>query len=78
MSRSIAGPYESGLLKLNCDKSLHYLHWHAVMGFEETVRMTAEWYRAYYRQPAQIANITRSQIEVYTSIAKQQKLEWAE
>lgn len=78
VSGSLVGPYESGLLKLNCDKSLHYLHWHAVMGFEDTVRMTAEWYRAYYRQPGQIATITRSQIEAYTAIAKQQKLEWTE
>ena len=42
VSASAAGPFESGLLKLNCDKALHYLHWHAMMGFEDTVRMTAE------------------------------------
>lgn len=72
------GPYESGLLKLNCDKALHYLQWHAVMGFEDTVRMTAEWYRAYYQQPAQIAAMTDAQIAAYTAIAKQQGLEWAQ
>ncbi len=71
------GPNESGLLKLNCDKSLHYLHWHAVMGFEDTVRMTAEWYRAYYHQPTQIASTTNAQIEAYTSIARQHGLKWA-
>lgn len=75
--QSTPKPYESGLLKLNCDKALHYLRWHAVMGFEDTVRMTAEWYRAYYQQPAQIAAITKSQIEVYTAIAKKQRLAWA-
>lgn len=78
VSQSAAGPYESGLLKLNCDKSLHYLHWHAVMGFEDTVRMTAEWYRAYYQQPAQIAATTQAQIEAYTAIARQQGMEWAQ
>jgi CDP-glucose 4,6-dehydratase len=72
-----AGPYESGLLKLNCDKALHVLHWHAVMGFEDTVRMTAEWYRAYYQQPEQIATMTDAQITAYTAIARQQGLEWA-
>jgi CDP-glucose 4,6-dehydratase len=76
VSNSIEGPYESGLLKLNCDKSLHYLNWHAVMGFEDTVRMTAEWYRAYYRQRANIITVTQSQILAYTEIAKLQKLEW--
>ena len=78
MSESTAGPYESGLLKLNCDKALHYLNWHASMGFEDTVRMTADWYKAYYFQPGQIATTTRSQIEAYTSIAKHQGLAWAQ
>ena len=73
-----AGPYESGLLKLNCDKALHYLKWHAVMGFEDTVRMTAEWYRAYYHQPTQIAALTDAQIATYTAVAKQQGLGWAQ
>jgi len=76
-SESAGGPYESGLLKLNCDKALHYLHWHAVMGFEDTVRMTAEWYRAYYENPSRIAPTTLKQIKAYTAIAKQQGLEWA-
>mgnify|MGYP006083453207 CR=1 FL=1 len=78
ISESTAGPYESGLLKLNCDKALHYLNWHASMGFEDTVRMTAEWYKAYYLQPRQITTTTRSQIEAYTSIAKHQGLVWAQ
>ena len=37
-SESYCGPYESGLLKLNCDKALHLLKWHSSWGFEETVR----------------------------------------
>lgn len=78
VSQVASGPYESGLLKLNCDKALHYLRWRAVMGFEDTVRMTAEWYRAYYQQSAQIAATTQSQIEAYTLYAKQQGLAWAE
>jgi CDP-glucose 4,6-dehydratase len=78
VSQSAAGPYESGLLKLNCDKALHFLRWHAVMVFEDTVRMTAEWYRAYYQQPNQIADTTRSQIEAYTAFAKHQGLAWAQ
>jgi len=72
-----AGPYESGLLKLNCDKALQVLNWHAVMSFEDTVRMTAEWYRAFHQQPEQIATITDAQISAYTGIARQQGLDWA-
>jgi len=78
VSESVSGPYESGLLKLNCDKSLHYLNWHAVMGFEDTVRMTAEWYRTYYQQPVQIAETTNAQIAAYTKIAKKHGLTWAQ
>jgi CDP-glucose 4,6-dehydratase len=78
ISNSVDGPYESGLLKLNCDKSLHYLKWHAVMGFEETVRMTAEWYREYYRNPTAIASTTNAQIASYVNFAKEQGLSWAQ
>jgi CDP-glucose 4,6-dehydratase len=78
VSGSVAGPYESGLLKLNCDKSLHYLQWHAVMGFQDTVQMTAEWYRAYYQKPEKIATTTNAQIAAYTAIAKKQGLAWAQ
>jgi len=72
------GPYESGLLKLNCDKALHYLHWHAVMGFEDTVRLTTEWYRSYYENPSQVADTTWLQIDAYMRIAKQRGLAWAQ
>jgi len=64
------GPYESGLLKLNCDKALHRLHWCASMGFEDTVRMTSEWFRTYYKDPSQVGAMTDSQILQYTTIAK--------
>jgi CDP-glucose 4,6-dehydratase len=78
VSGALTEPYESGLLKLNCDKSLHYLKWNAVMGFEDTVRMTAEWYRSYYGEPTKISVTTDAQIADYTAIAKQQGLAWAQ
>ena len=77
VSQSATGPYESGLLKLNCDKALHHLHWHSVMGFADTVRMTAEWYRAYYLEPESIAAITYAQINEYMEMAKKLDLEWS-
>ena len=77
VSEAKSGPYESGLLKLNCDKALHYLNWHAVMGFKDTVRMTAEWYEAYYQNPSDISDFTSNQITAYTRIANQKGLSWA-
>lgn len=77
VSQLVAGPYESGLLKLNCDKALSQLHWEAALNFEETVRLTAEWYGMYYKHPEKIAAITREQIMAYTSFAKLKGIEWA-
>lgn len=78
ISKSTTGPYESGLLKLNCDKALHHLDWRAVMGFEDTVRMTSEWYKAYYQKPEQISKVTRLQIDAYTEIARREGVAWAQ
>ena len=58
--------YESGLLKLNCDKALHFLNWHAVLGFEETVALTADWYRSFYDEPSSIREATNKQIDDYS------------
>ncbi len=77
VSQLAAGPYESGLLKLNCDKALHHLQWRAVMGFEDTVQMTAEWYRSYYQNPAGIAETTHRQIDAYMATARKHGLAWA-
>jgi CDP-glucose 4,6-dehydratase len=75
---SSTGPYESGLLKLNCDKALHFLKWQAVMGFEDTVKLTAEWFRNYYQNgDVYIEEITLKQISYYTAFAKEQGLSWA-
>jgi CDP-glucose 4,6-dehydratase len=75
---SLARPYESGLLKLNCDKALHALQWHTVMGFDDTVKMTTDWYQKYYEQPDNIGDVTNSQIEFYTAFAKKCGLPWAQ
>jgi CDP-glucose 4,6-dehydratase len=57
--------YESGLLKLNCDKALQYLNWKSVMSFRETVRLTADWYRSYYERKEDMRGVTFGQIEKY-------------
>ncbi len=79
VSSQYGGPYESSLLKLNCDKALHYIHWHTVWGFDATVRETALWYRQYYENPAQsIADYSLAQIAAYVNTAQEQGLVWAQ
>lgn len=65
-------PYESGLLKLNCDKALHYLDWQAILPFQETVRITAEWYRSYYEYPSTIREVTLAHIREYETLFSHQ------
>jgi CDP-glucose 4,6-dehydratase len=77
VSDSASGPYESGLLKLNCDKALALLNWEAVLDFENTVKMTSEWYKMYYKNPKDIGKITLLQINEYCKAAKVKGLKWA-
>ena len=78
VSSNDGAPYESGLLKLNCDKALHHLKWHAVLNFEETVKMTTEWYQYYQKDPQSIRERTVAQIQEYTRRATDRGIPWAQ
>ena len=67
--------YESGLLKLNCDKARSMLDWHAVLGFDQTMKFTAEWYKEYYNN-SNMYEYTKQQIKDYISFAKSQNIKW--
>ena len=70
--------HEAGLLRLNCDKALSDLEWHSALQFEETVKMTVEWYKEYYQSQNQsMYDFTISQIESYTKAAKLNNIAWA-
>ena len=71
-------PYESGLLKLNCDKALQHLKWHAIWDFERTVQETIDWYRIFYEKPEIIAEQSKVQIRCYQQDAKKFGLPWAQ
>lgn len=79
VSAQYGGPYESGLLKLNCDKALHHLRWRAVWDFERTVRETVVWFKNYYKQPdVPITETSLAQIEAYVASARERGLAWAQ
>ena len=71
------GPYESGLLKLNCDKALFDLDWKSTLNFDQTVKYTAEWYKNYYNSNKDINFFTEEQIVDFTNIAKTKNICWA-
>ena len=74
ISNTIEKPYESGLLKLNCDKALHHLNWQSILSFKEAVRMTTEWYRSYYENPSIILDLTLSHIQEYEALLRDKKI----
>jgi CDP-glucose 4,6-dehydratase len=70
--------HEAGLLKLNCDKVLFDLDWHSTLQFEETVKMTVEWYKHYYQnQEKSMYDFTIDQIDEYTKLANLRGIAWA-
>jgi CDP-glucose 4,6-dehydratase len=68
---------EAGLLKLSCEKAMSDLGWHATLNFCKTVEMTTEWYKSFYENSSDLFEYTVSQINDYTILANNQKLEWA-
>jgi len=78
VSKSQVHLHEAGLLKLNCDKALFEMNWRPTMYFEETVRMTIEWYKAFYEyEEATMYDFTVDQISEYTQFARERGMEWA-
>lgn len=74
--------YEAGLLKLNCDKALSRLGWKPTLKFEETVKMTSDWYKKYYiaddaASSDGIHALSVGQIAEYEGLAKQRGVTWA-
>ena len=77
-SQSQQHVHEAGLLKLNCDKALYDLNWQPTLQFEDTVRMTVEWYKHYYQNnDHSMRDFTIAQIDEYMQLAIQRGLQWA-
>lgn len=58
---------EAQTLRLDISKAHALLDWRPTLGIEETVRMTADWYRRRSVSPEHIADFTRDQIAAYRS-----------
>jgi len=71
--------YEAGLLKLNCDKALFDLNWLPSLQFEETVKMTVEWYKAYYEKiNNSMYDFSAKQIEEYIRFSQTRDIKWSQ
>ncbi len=57
--------HEAQLLQLSIEKTFHMLDWHPCWDFSETVRQTADWYRAVTGEGASAMEVTMGQISAY-------------
>lgn len=69
---------EASLLKLNCDKALFFLKWQAVLDYEDTIKLTSQWYFDFLNTDKNIFKMTNSQITYYQNKAEKMKLTWTE
>lgn len=67
---------ESTLLKLCCDKAMHFLSWKATLNFEEIARFTVNWYRSFYEGKEDTFTLSCKQIEQYIELAKRREHDW--
>jgi CDP-glucose 4,6-dehydratase len=68
--------YEASLLKLNCDKALFHLKWEPNLMYSQTISFISDWYSAFYREQANMLDITMQQIGHYERIAVKEKKVW--
>jgi len=69
--------HEAGLLKLSCDKARRVLRWDATLDYEQTVKMIAQWYVAFYSGTEAMDGFTAAQIRTFMHHAQARGLRWA-
>lgn len=69
--------HEASLLKLNCDKAIFHLEWNASMGYDDTAKLTSDWYNQYYQGTTDMVDFTLSQIIDYENISKKRENIWS-
>jgi len=62
--------HESSLLKLNCNKAKKLLKWKSILSFNETGRLTAKWYKDFYKNKENIRETSLKQIKKYDELFK--------
>lgn len=68
---------ESIMLKLCCDKALNFLAWQPTLSFPETLALTTEWYKAFYKGGGDpLYAFTINQIGAYTTKAMTKLQTW--
>jgi CDP-glucose 4,6-dehydratase len=69
--------HEASKLNLAIDKAFHLLKWKPILSFEDTLKMTADWYQAEMSGEL-LRKLTQNQILSFQNTARIIGLEWAE
>ena len=70
--------HEAELLKLDISKSNYYLKWKPVYNFDDSLKITLDWYRNYYIEESNMLTQTIEQIVDYTKKAEENGLKWTD
>ena len=68
--------YESGLLRLNCNKAKKLLKWKTILRFNELAQMVTDWYKNYYSNNRNSFKSTSDQIKKYQALAIRRGFKW--
>ncbi len=73
-----AAVHEAATLKLCCDKAMTRLDWHNTLSIDQSVVITVEWYKQFYRksEAADMYNLCVRQIQYYAEQAQAGRLSW--
>ncbi|EYF01927.1 CDP-glucose 4,6-dehydratase [Chondromyces apiculatus] len=61
-------PHEAVALRLDCSKARARLGWRPRLGIEQTLALTADWYRGYLDDPASASALLDAQIAAYEAL----------
>ncbi|MBI4895187.1 MAG: CDP-glucose 4,6-dehydratase [Candidatus Aenigmarchaeota archaeon] len=67
---------EAKLLKLCCDKAANILNWQSTLTFEETAKLTTDWYKKFYSKTEDPFKLSKEQIDEYIRIAFSRNQKW--
>jgi CDP-glucose 4,6-dehydratase len=65
--------HESSLLSLNCEKAAQELSWSPRLEIDECLKLVADWYKQFGRNPGKLFELTLEQIKFYEFEIKQIK-----
>ena len=71
------GLHEATLLQLNIDKAKKELGFVPIWNAEETIFMTADWYKAFYSKKVDMTKFTNDQINQFVQKAQNKNVKWS-